>query len=169
MKPRNELNLHFTTDVRTLDAWCLELDSGVTAEVFGDPDNASYEWRLVHDDGLVEQHSDCGYGIPAIAMRDALVAYYGTPQSGGDTVDLRKDNERDSKQLVNAPEGITTISAGWVDAADKELDSLRSDADRYRILRERWLRIEGESTVHREAGLDLWCDNFLKLRKPPAS
>lgn len=166
MKPRNELNLHFTTDVRTLDAWCLELDSGVTAEVFGDPDNASYEWRLVHDNGLVEQHSDCGYGIPAIAMRDALVAYYGTPQSGGDIVDLRNDDELASRHLAAAPDSASTIAADWAEAADKELDSLRRDAERYRVLRERWLRIEDGTTVHRAAGLDLWCDNLLQLRTP---
>ncbi|TCV51397.1 hypothetical protein [Pseudomonas sp. 460] len=97
MKARDELNLRFTTDVRTLDACKLDLDSGVTAEVFGDPENASYEWRLVHANGMVEQHSDCGYGVPAIALRDALVVFYGPPPFGVDIVDLRTEAERSQR------------------------------------------------------------------------
>ncbi|QGT84904.1 hypothetical protein GMO17_27125 (plasmid) [Pseudomonas coronafaciens pv. coronafaciens] len=48
-----------------------------------------------------------------------------------------------------------------VDKADNELDALRRDAERYRVLRENWLRIEQGSTVHRAGGLDLWCDERL--------
>lgn len=33
--------------------------------------------------------------------------------------------------------------------------------ERYRELREHWLRIQGESTVHRANGVDLWCDKRL--------
>lgn len=54
--------------------------------------------------------------------------------------------------------------AALIAAADNELDALRRDADRYRILREHWIRIENGSTVHRAAGLDLWCDE----RRPAA-
>ncbi|HCF3637861.1 TPA: hypothetical protein NID13_000194 [Pseudomonas aeruginosa] len=78
MKPRENLNLRFTKDVRTLETCRLDLESGVTAEVFGDPENGSYE--------------------------------------------------------------------------------LRCDAERYRVLREHWVRIESGTTVHRARGLDLWCD-----------
>ena len=92
MKPRNSLNLKFTPDVATLEAIKLDLSSGMTAEVFGDPESATYEWRLVRDDGMVEQHSDCGYGIPSIALRDALVAFYGPPSLGVDIVDLRPES-----------------------------------------------------------------------------
>lgn len=36
-----------------------------------------------------------------------------------------------------------------IEAADNELDALRRDAERYRVLREHWLRIEEGATVHR--------------------
>lgn len=87
MKHRNKLVLHYTDDVRTL--LTVECDGGLSVEVFGDGDNGSYEWRLVADNGLVEQHSDCGYGIPALALRDGLIAYYGPPEHNADHVDLR--------------------------------------------------------------------------------
>ncbi|MBA6062150.1 MULTISPECIES: hypothetical protein [Pseudomonas] len=78
MRRREFLALKYTTDVKTL--MTVECDSGFSVEVFGDGANGSYEWRLVDEAGLVEQHSDCGYGIPAIALRDGLIAYYGTPR-----------------------------------------------------------------------------------------
>lgn len=87
MKPRNKLILHYTQDVRTL--LTVECDSGFSVEVFGDGDNGSYEWRIVADNDLVEQHSDCGYGIPAIALRNGLIAYYGLPEHETSYVDLR--------------------------------------------------------------------------------
>ncbi|HCF9554560.1 TPA: hypothetical protein NI746_002335 [Pseudomonas aeruginosa] len=164
MKPRENLNIRFTKDVRTLETCRLDLESGVTAEVFGDPENGSYEWRLVHANGLVEQHSDCGYGIPAIAMRDALVTFYGAPQFGGDLVDLRTDGERVPRHWDEVVEEKVTRPAGTnspvalIKAADIELDELRCDAERYRVLREHWVRIESGTTVHRARGLDLWCD-----------
>lgn len=161
MKARNELNLRFTTDVRTLEACKLDLDSGVTAEVFGDPENASYEWRLVHANGLVEQHSDCSYGIPAIAMRDALLAFYGPKPFRSDMVDLRSDDERTLRYFGETVENNTSSTAGLIDAADNELNALRRDAARYRELREHWVRIEDGTIVHRAGGLDLWCDKRL--------
>ncbi|AAO58154.1 Uncharacterized protein ALO43_04155 [Pseudomonas tremae] len=160
MKARNELNLKFTTDVRTQEACKLDLSSGVTAEVFGDPENASYEWRLVHANGLVEQHSDCCYGNPAIAMRDALVIFYGPPRFGGDIVDLRPaDHEPNHWGEVKGK--ASSITVDLIEAADNELNALRRDAELYRVLRENWLRIEQGSTVHRAGGLDLWCDERL--------
>ncbi|EPJ7985036.1 hypothetical protein VNPA120661_43410 [Pseudomonas aeruginosa] len=163
MKSRESLNLRFTTDVRTLDTCRLDLASGVTAEVFGDPENASYEWRLVHANGLVEQHSDCGYGVPAIAMRDALVTFYGTPQFGGDIVDLRAEGERNPRHWDEVEKSVTNPAdtsnpVALIEAAENELDALRRDAERYRVLREHWVRIESGTTVHRARGLDLWCD-----------
>jgi hypothetical protein len=89
MKPHNKLILNYTTDVNTY--LTVDCDSGVRVEVFGDGDFASYEWRLVREDGLVEQHSNCGYGMSAIAMRDGLIAYYGLPQPGTEAIDLRED------------------------------------------------------------------------------
>jgi hypothetical protein len=55
----------------------------------------------------------------------------------------------------------SSITVDLIDAADDELDALRRDAQRYRVLRERWLRIEDGALVHRAGGLDLWCDERL--------
>ena len=46
--------------------------------VVGDPDNGGYEW-CIERDGKVDAHSDKGYGIATIALRDGLIAYYGLP------------------------------------------------------------------------------------------
>lgn len=52
---------------------------GDSIEVVGDPDNASYEWVVRRADEI--KHSDVGYGHSSIALRDALVEYYGVPTS----------------------------------------------------------------------------------------
>lgn len=52
----------------------------------------------------------------------------------------------------------TNNPAALIVAADNELDALRRDAERYRVLRERWVRIGDCTTVHRATGLDVWCD-----------
>lgn len=52
-----------------------------TVEVVGDGDNASYEWVIRTPSG-VAQHSDCGYGMPEVALRDGLIAYLGLPSRG---------------------------------------------------------------------------------------
>lgn len=46
--------------------------------IVGDPANGCYEWML-RSGKRVERHSDMGYGEPALAMRDGLIAYYGLP------------------------------------------------------------------------------------------
>lgn len=46
-------------------------------DVVGNPDNASYEWVVRRGDEI--KYSDVGYGMSAIALRDALVEYYGAP------------------------------------------------------------------------------------------
>lgn len=66
--------LHYTNDKATLHS--ISVDRDAVVEVFGDPDNASYEWRIVVR-GVVEQHSDDGYGVAAIALQRGLNAYYG--------------------------------------------------------------------------------------------
>lgn len=63
----------------------------------------------------------------------------------------------------------TNSPAALIEAADNELDALRRDAARYRVLREHWLRIEEGSTVHRAGGLDLWCDKRLPAAQDPAA
>ena len=40
--------------------------------VFGDPDNASYEWFVWTKETL--RHSDCGYGDSSIALFDVMKA-----------------------------------------------------------------------------------------------
>lgn len=74
----------------------LTLDDGEVLEVFGDPDSACYEWLLRAGDTVLK-HSDCGYGIPGIALRDGLLAYYGQPTSARSVIDLRP------KQLAGVP------------------------------------------------------------------
>ncbi|MGK2849284.1 MAG: hypothetical protein ACSLEX_04460 [Minisyncoccota bacterium] len=53
-----------------------------TIEVYGDPENAIYEWRIISPDGRIFQdtypdsdHPEQGqqYGNPEIALRDALI------------------------------------------------------------------------------------------------
>ncbi|WP_312830575.1 hypothetical protein [Pseudomonas rhodesiae] len=163
MKSRDELNLRFTTDVCTLDRFQFGSDEEVTAEIFGDPEKSSYEWRLVHTNGLVEQHSDCGYGV-GLAMRDALVIFYGTSKFGGDLVDLRP-TEHEPRHWGELKGKAPSIALDLIEAADTQLDSLSRDAERYRVLREHWLRIEDKSTAHRAGGLDLWCDERLPASK----
>lgn len=58
----------------------------------------------------------------------------------------------------------TNTTAALINATDLELDELRRDAERYRVLREHWVRIEDGTIVHRAGGLDLWCDK----RRPSA-
>ena len=44
-------------------------------EVYGDPDFACYEWRLVGQDGeLLQDTESQAYGSAEIALRDALIA-----------------------------------------------------------------------------------------------
>lgn len=54
----------------------LDLDSDDCAYVVGDPENASYEYVIARGRDVTE-HSNCGYGIPNAALRDALISYYG--------------------------------------------------------------------------------------------
>ena len=55
----------------------LELEGDDCAYVIGDADNASYEFVIIRG-GNVAEHSDGAYGNPNIALRDALITYYGT-------------------------------------------------------------------------------------------
>lgn len=42
-------------------------------EVYGDPENAWYEWRIVVAGRIERDTKDQGYGSPEIALRDALI------------------------------------------------------------------------------------------------
>lgn len=57
----------------------IELEDDHWLEIIGDPHNACYEWLLRSESAGVIRHSDCGYGIPGIALRDGLLSYYGPP------------------------------------------------------------------------------------------
>jgi hypothetical protein len=43
-------------------------------EVYGDPENAWYEWRVVAAGHVQQDTKNQGYGSPEIALRDALIA-----------------------------------------------------------------------------------------------
>lgn len=43
-------------------------------EVYGDPENAWYEWRVIEGGKVQRDTKDQGYGSPEIALRDALIA-----------------------------------------------------------------------------------------------
>lgn len=70
--------LRHTEPVKTLFTVSLD-DIEHELYVIGDPGSAAYEWVIRRDDQW--EHSDAGYGTPAIALRDGLIAYYGLPDS----------------------------------------------------------------------------------------
>ncbi len=43
-------------------------------EVYGEPENAWYEWRVIEGGKVQRDTKDQGYGSPEIALRDALIA-----------------------------------------------------------------------------------------------
>jgi len=43
-------------------------------EVWGDGENAWYEWRAVQGGKILKESKEQGYGSPEIALRDALIA-----------------------------------------------------------------------------------------------
>lgn len=47
-------------------------------EAVGAPDNGSYEWLIRRGEEVVK-HSDCGYGMASIALRDGLIEAFGLP------------------------------------------------------------------------------------------
>jgi hypothetical protein len=67
------MNLTYTKNKKTLHIITCDMHS--TVEVFGDPDNACYEW-LIRTKGVIEKHSDCAYGHDAIALKDGLNEYF---------------------------------------------------------------------------------------------
>ncbi|MGP1681983.1 MAG: hypothetical protein ACTS8S_06635 [Giesbergeria sp.] len=43
-------------------------------EVYGEPDMAAYEWRVIEAGKVLRDTKDQGYGSAEIALRDALIA-----------------------------------------------------------------------------------------------
>lgn len=64
----------YTGDSKVLMTVDVDMDAEVL--IVGQPENGAYEWVIVSH-GTVERHSDCGYGMCSIALRDGLVAYHG--------------------------------------------------------------------------------------------
>lgn len=48
---------------------------GTRLLIVGDPDNGGYEWAILRE-GKVESHSNDGYGISEVALRDGLIAAF---------------------------------------------------------------------------------------------
>lgn len=48
-------------------------------EVYGEPENAWYEWRIVDGNQTVRDTKKYGYGQAEIALRDALIFASGMP------------------------------------------------------------------------------------------
>lgn len=88
-------------------------------EIVGDPDNASYEW-VISCNGVVEQHSDDGYGSPEAALRDALIDRLGLPTS---VIHQVAELQTEIQQLA-ADRGKLVAALLTYDAAD--LASLRA-------------------------------------------
>jgi len=55
-------------------------------EVVGAPDEGCYEWGI-RKCGMLLEHSNEGYGDPAVALREGLVRYYGAGADGGSSND----------------------------------------------------------------------------------
>lgn len=56
----------------------IDVDMDAELLIVGQPENGAYEWVIVNH-GKVESHSDCGYGMHSIALRDGLIAFHGLP------------------------------------------------------------------------------------------
>jgi hypothetical protein len=67
------VRLRYTNSVAIYHYFALGLE-GADCGVFGDGDNAAYEW-FVWRNGVVET-SDVAYGSPEIALRDVLAKVY---------------------------------------------------------------------------------------------
>jgi hypothetical protein len=59
-------------DVRLLYRMCVWATDWI--EVVGDPDNGCYEWIHRDENGKILKHSDSGYGMTTVALRDGLNA-----------------------------------------------------------------------------------------------
>jgi hypothetical protein len=88
-RPRTAASLRFKYTSRPVLHHTVCVDRDRHLDVVGDASIASYEWVLRDNAGDVLRHSDCGYGVPTVALRDGLVAFYGLP----DTATLRDQRQ----------------------------------------------------------------------------
>lgn len=70
----------YTGPARILTSVDVDMDAEVV--IVGQPENGAYEWVIVNH-GQVRSHSDCGYGMKSIALRDGLIAFHGNPRDEG--------------------------------------------------------------------------------------
>lgn len=69
--------------LRYTEPRCVLHELNMYGLVVGDPENGTYEWALIAEDGrTVKRHSDKGYGIAAVALRDGLCEVLGSPERG---------------------------------------------------------------------------------------
>lgn len=68
------LNLEYTNVVD--ECYRLIFDHVHQLVILGDAANASYEW-VIEECGKIVAHSNDGYGVFSVALRDGLIAYHG--------------------------------------------------------------------------------------------
>lgn len=108
-------------------------------------------WQVTDAGGQVLDRSEI-YKDQAHCLRDGL---------------NKADHETRHRGEVHGK--ATSVAVDLIDAADKELDTMLREANRYRVLREHWLRIDDGTIVHRAGGLDLWCDKLLPVAQDPTA
>lgn len=78
-------HFHYTGESEILMSIDVDMDAELL--IVGQPENGAYEWVIVNH-GVVEKHSDCGYGMRSIALRDGLIAFHGMAPLYEATADL---------------------------------------------------------------------------------
>ena len=74
------LRLNYTTP--ELVFYRIDIDGTNTLLVVGGDGEGAYEW-VVLKGGALEKHSDCGYVMADIALRDGLIYCFGLPPADG--------------------------------------------------------------------------------------
>lgn len=77
---RRSLRLNYTTP--ELVFYRIYIDGTNTLLVIGGDGEGSYEWVALKG-GALDKHSDCGYGMADIALRDGLIYCFGLPPADG--------------------------------------------------------------------------------------
>lgn len=110
------LKLNYTTP--ELVFYRIDIDGTNSLLVIGGDGEGAYEW-VVLKGGAVEKHSDCGYGMSDIALRDGLIYCFGLPPADGYFM----------KQIAPKTEPAVTPSetpcSRWIAMKDRRPESLR--------------------------------------------
>ena len=75
--PHNSLKLRYSGPTLAI-LHAIDIDGVTRVLVVGDPANGAYEWAIERN-GKIEKHSDVGYGISFVALRDGLIQYWDLP------------------------------------------------------------------------------------------